>query len=108
MVTREGYITPLGLDQGVAAQVSVAILTKCIPIIDRNGVQQMVPRTSVRLGVKVPVHQVLNNCALCPAGHMCMPMHLATEVNTYRPPLIAFGHRGWQCNIRPVVGSGFT
>ena len=107
MVTREGYITPLGFNQGVAAQVSVAILTSASQSLIGTVSSKLVPRTSVRLGVKVPVHQVLNNCALCPAGHMCMPMHLATEVNTYRPPLIAFGHSGWQCNIRPVVGSGF-
>ena len=50
MVTREGYITPLGLDQGVAAQVSVAILTKCIPIIDRNGVQQAGPAYQCSIG----------------------------------------------------------
>ena len=50
MVTREGYITPLGLDQGVAARVSVAILTKCIPIIDRNGVQQAGPAYQCSIG----------------------------------------------------------
>ena len=111
MVTREGYITPLGLDQGVAAQVSVAILTKCIPIIDRNGVQQAGPAYQCSIGgqsTSTPGIEQLCSVSLGAHVHANAP-HLATEVNTYRPPLcIAFGHRGWQCNIRPVVGSGFT
>ena len=87
MVTREGYITPLGLDQGVAAQVSVAILTSASQSLIGTVSSKLVPRTSVRLGVKVPVHQVLNNCALCPSGHMCMPMH-----RTWQQRSIPIGH----------------
>ena len=55
-MTREGYNIPLGCDQGVSAQVTVAILTK--------------------FEYKVRVHQVWTT-VLCALRHMrpvCMPM----------------------------------
>ena len=60
MVTREVCNTPQGFDQGVSAQVTVAILTK--------------------FENKVRVHQVWTTVAVCPEAHVTLVHANATHV----------------------------